>query len=227
MQHLVKDDVFDGVLRDAWMVEDAADDDGVVGGVVVAEAAAGMVLAPGKLRAPQESVKEAAVEVVEDFVQMVVATAGGADVLASAHLADEAGFGQQIVAAYIAAIAGALRAIDGMAIKLGEQDVSDRVQYGVGRAFQQIGEADVEFSLALADGVVDGNERIEANVYGRRGRAWAEFAIGLVEDFCELGRHVEGRVARPDDSIRSLKAKGKPQGARRNTGDGHGVGCGV
>ena len=44
VQHLVEEDVFDGVARDARVVEDAADDDGVVRGVVVAEAAAGVVL---------------------------------------------------------------------------------------------------------------------------------------------------------------------------------------
>ena len=93
VQHLVEQDVFHRVAGHAWMVEDAADDDGVVGGIVVAETAAGVVLAPGKLRASHESVKEAAVEIVEDFFQMVVVAAGGADVLASAHLAHQAGFG--------------------------------------------------------------------------------------------------------------------------------------
>ncbi len=53
------EDVFDGVARHARMVEDAADDDGIVRRVVVAEAAAGMILAPGKLRASHESVEEA------------------------------------------------------------------------------------------------------------------------------------------------------------------------
>ena len=70
-----------------------------------------------------------------------------------------------------------------------------RVQHGFGSAFEQIGEADVELSLAQADGVVDGDESIETNVHGRRGRAGTEFAIGFVKDFGELWGHVEGRVA--------------------------------
>ncbi len=41
MEHLVKHDVLDDESRHARMVEDAADYDGVVGGVVVAEAVAG------------------------------------------------------------------------------------------------------------------------------------------------------------------------------------------
>ena len=119
MEHFVEEDVFHCVARHARVVEDAADDDGVVGGIVVAEAAPGVVLAPGELRAAHESVKEAAVEVVEDFLQMVVMAAGGADVLASANLTHEAGFGSDLVAANIAAITRAMSAIDWLAIELG------------------------------------------------------------------------------------------------------------
>ena len=189
MQHLVKQNVFDGVARHARMVEDTADHDGVVGRVVMPKAAAGMAPAPGKLRSSHESVEEAEVEVVEKFFQMVVMAAGGADMLASAHLADEPRFGGNVVAGDIAAITGAVRAIDRLAIKLGEQDVGDRVQHGFLSAFEQIGEADVELSLAEADGVIDGDESIETHVHGRRGRAGTEFAIGFVKDFGELWGH--------------------------------------
>src|SRR5882762_5483498 len=185
VQHLMEQDVFDCVARHARMVEDAADHDGIVRRIVVAKAAAGVVPAPGELRASHESVEEAAVEVVENFFQMVVVAAGGADMLASAHLADEARFGGNVVAGDIAAITGAVRAIDRLTIKLGEQDVGDRMQHGFGSAFEQIGEADVELSLAQADGVVDGDESIETSVQGRRGRAGTEFAIGFVKDSCE------------------------------------------
>jgi hypothetical protein len=195
VQHLVKQNVFDRVARHARAVEDAADDDGVVGGIVVAEAAAGVVTAPGKLRASHESVEEAAVEIVEYFFQMVVVAAGGADMLASAHLADEPRFGGNVVAGNIAAIPGALGAIDRLAIELGEQDVCDRVQHGFGSTFKQIGEADVELSLAEANGVVDGDESIETNMHRGRGRAGAEFAIGFVKNFSGLWGHVERRVA--------------------------------
>ena len=195
VQHLVEEDVFDGVARDARVVEDSADDDGVVRGVVVAEAAAGMVLAPGELGASHESVEEAAVDVVEDFFQMVVMAAGGVDVLASAHLADEPGFGGNVVAGDIAAITGAVDAIDRLSIELGEQDVGDRLQHGFGGAFEQIGEADVELSLAEADGVVDGDEWVEANVQGRHRRARTKCAVAGLKDFGEPRGHVERRVA--------------------------------
>src|ERR1700674_2659739 len=177
------------------MVEDAADDDGIVGWVVVAEAAAGVVPAPGELRPSHESVEKAAVEVVENFFQMVVMAAGGADMLASAHLADEARFCGNVVAGDIAAITRAVGALDRLAIELGQQDVGDRVQHGFLSAFEQIGEADVELSLAEADRVVDRDESVETNVHGRRGRAGTELAIRFVKDFGELWGHVEGRVA--------------------------------
>jgi len=195
VQHFVVEDVLDGVTRHSRIVEDAADDDGIVGGIVVAEAAAGVVLAPGKLGASEESVEKAAVEFVEDFFEVVVVSAGRADVLAPAHLADEAGFGGNVVSGNVAAIAGAVGAIDRLAIKLGEQDVGDGVEDVVGRAFEQVGDADEELSLAHADGVVDGNERIEASVHSGCRRAGAQFAVGFVEDFGELWGHVEGRVA--------------------------------
>src|SRR5712692_9129254 len=177
------------------MIEDAADDDGVVCRVIVAEAAAGMVLAPGELRAAHESVEEATVEVVENFFQMIVVAAGRANVFASAHLADEPRFGGNVVAGDIAAITGAVRAIDRLTIKLGEQDVGDRVQQGFGSAFKQVGKADVELSLAEADSVIDGDESIETNMHRRRRRAGTEFAIRFVKDFGKLWGHVEGRVA--------------------------------
>jgi len=47
VEHLVVEKVLDGAARGVRAVEDAADDDGVVGGVVVAEHAAGVMGAPG------------------------------------------------------------------------------------------------------------------------------------------------------------------------------------
>jgi len=47
VEHLVVEEVFDGAAGGVGAVEDAADDDGVVGGVVVAEHAAGVVGGPG------------------------------------------------------------------------------------------------------------------------------------------------------------------------------------
>ena len=197
MQHLVKQNVFNRVARHARVVEHTADDDCVVRRIIVAKTAASVVLAPGKLRTSHESVKETPVEVVEDLLKMVVMSASGADMFASAHLPHEPRLGGDVVAGNIAAITGVVGAINGLAIQLGEQNVRNRVQYRFRSAFQKVGEPNIEFSLAHADRVVDGNKGIETRVQGRCGRSGSKFAIGFVENFAELWRHVRGRVARP------------------------------
>jgi len=62
VQHLVIEQVFDGAAWRVGAVEDTADDDGVVRGVVVAEHAAGVVGAPRKDGFAKETVEEARVE---------------------------------------------------------------------------------------------------------------------------------------------------------------------
>ena len=76
VEHLVVEEIFDGAAGSVGAVEDAADDDGVVRGVVVAEHAAGVVGAPGEGGAAEESVEEAGVEGLEDFVEIVVVAVG-------------------------------------------------------------------------------------------------------------------------------------------------------
>src|SRR6266436_5023393 len=73
VEHLVVEEVLDGAARGVGTIEDAGDDDGVVGGVVVAEHAAGVVGAPGEGGAAEEAVKEAGVEGFEDLVEVVEA----------------------------------------------------------------------------------------------------------------------------------------------------------
>src|SRR6201999_2130279 len=62
----------DGAARGVGAIEDAGDDDGVVGGVVVAEHAAGVMGGPGKGRATKEAMEETAIEGLKDLVEVVV-----------------------------------------------------------------------------------------------------------------------------------------------------------
>ena len=195
VKHFVEDDVVDYVAGNLGTVENPANDDGVVGGVIVAEAVAGVIAAPGELGASQESMEEPAIQIFENFFQVIVVTPGGVDVLASAHLADQACLGGDVMAGDIAAIAGALDAVDGLAVELGEQDVRDRLQHGFGCAFEEVGEADVEFSLSQADRVIDRNEGVEPDVHVRNRRARTKLAVGLVEDFLQFRGHLGARVA--------------------------------
>lgn len=66
VKHFVIDDVFDGVARNARMVEDTANDNGVVGRVVVPEAVARVILAPGHTGPGQQAVEKLPVEIVEN-----------------------------------------------------------------------------------------------------------------------------------------------------------------
>src|SRR5579871_6701983 len=83
VQHLVVDDVFEDELGDRGVIEDPADDDGVVRGIVVTEDAARLGLAPAHARAGHESVEEARVQVFEDGVKIVVVSAGTAEKFAA------------------------------------------------------------------------------------------------------------------------------------------------
>jgi hypothetical protein len=91
VEHLVVEQVLDGVARAGGAVEDAADDDGVVGGVVVAEHALGVVLAPGELGRPSSPPKKREVQRVEDLFEIVEAAFGAGEALAAAGVADELG----------------------------------------------------------------------------------------------------------------------------------------
>jgi len=62
MKHFVVEQVFDCVSGAGGAVEDAAHDDGVVSGVVMAERTLGVVFAPGEFGATEQSAEEARVE---------------------------------------------------------------------------------------------------------------------------------------------------------------------
>jgi hypothetical protein len=151
VEHLVVEEVLDGAAGGVGAVEDAADDDGVVGGVVVAEHAAGVVGAPGEGGATEEAVEEAAVEGLEDFVEIVVMAGGGGEALAATSLPDVLGLARDGFGGDVAAVAVSVGWSDGFSVELGEEDVGDGVMDGVGSGLEQVGEADVEAAFAQAD----------------------------------------------------------------------------
>ncbi len=182
VQHLVVEEVFDGVAGCVGAVEDAADDDGVVCGVVVAEHTAGVVGAPGEGGAAEEAVEEAGVQAVEDLIEVVVVADGGGEALATAGLADVLGLAGDGLGGGEAAVAVGLRGSDGLLVELGEEDVGDGVVNALGRGLQQVGEADVQVAFAEADGGVERGEAAEADVERGDGSARAELAVLLLED---------------------------------------------
>ncbi len=155
VEHLVVEEVLDGAAWGIGAIEDAADDDGVMGGVVVAEHAAGVVGAPGERGAAEEAVEETGVEGLEDFVEIVVVAGGRRDALAAAGLADVFGLFGDGLGGDVAAVAVGVDAGDGLLVELGEKDVGDGVVDGVGGVLEDVGETDVQAAFAEADGGVE------------------------------------------------------------------------
>src|ERR1700694_4152229 len=135
---------------------------------------------------------------------MVMVPSSRMNMLASPNLADDSSFGGNIVTGNVAAITCALRAIDGLPIKLRKQNVRDRMQHGLGSAFQQVRNSYVQIPLTQANGVVDGDEGIKPGIKDRRGSARTKIPISCLEYFGKLWRHLEGRLAQlslPDAAL--------------------------
>ena len=58
VQHLVIDDVLDRVTRYTWMIENTTNDDDVVGGIVVSQTVAGVILTPRQVGTSQQAKEE-------------------------------------------------------------------------------------------------------------------------------------------------------------------------
>ena len=191
VQHLVVEQVFDGVTRAGGAVEDAAHDDGVVRGVVVAERAPGVMLAPGEVGTAKQAAEEARVERVEDLFEMKIAALWAKVALAAARGADEIRLARDGGAGGKALVAQIVRPVDGFAVELGEKDVRDGVMDRFRRAFKQIGEAGEDCALAQADGGVERGEAAKAHMDGRHGRARAEGAVLFLKDGSDVEGHEE------------------------------------
>ncbi len=125
VEHLVVEKVFDGAAGRIGTIEDAAYYNGVVGSVVVAQHASGVVGAPGESGTAEEAVEEAEIERLEDLVEIIVMATGSGDAFASSSLTDVLsqagdGFGRDV-----AAVAVGMDGSDGLLVKLGQEYVGD------------------------------------------------------------------------------------------------------
>jgi hypothetical protein len=91
MKHLVIEQILDCIAGARGTIEDAADDDGVMGSVVMAERALGHMLAPCELRTSEKATEEARIERVEDSFKIVIAAFRAGETLAAASVTDEFG----------------------------------------------------------------------------------------------------------------------------------------
>jgi hypothetical protein len=187
VKHLVVEEVFDGATGGVGAVKYAADDYGVVGGVVVAEHAAGGMSGPGERGTPEKSVEEASVEGFEDLVQVVVVATAGGDAFAAAGLADVLGLAGYGLRADVAAVTVCVDGGNRLAVELGEENMGDGVVDGLRGVLQEVRESYVESAFAEADGGVERGEAAEAYVECRNWRAGAEISVLLLKD-CDEGR---------------------------------------
>ena len=195
VKHLVVEKVFDGAARGVGAVEYAAYDDGVVGGVVVAEHAAGVVGGPGESGTAEKSVEETGVEGLEDLVEVVVMAHGGEDALAATGLADVLGLAGDGLGGDVAAVAVGVGGSDGLFVELGEQNVGDGSMNGLGRMLEEVGEADVEAAFSQTNGGVERGEAVETDIERWNGCAGPEVSVLLFKYGDECGGHYFLRLA--------------------------------
>lgn len=143
--------VFERVAWTGGAIEDTADDDRIVCGVVVAEGTLGVMLAPREVRPAHEAAEEAQVERVKDLFKMVVAAFRAEIALGAARGADQLRLARNSSRVGETLIAKIVYAVDRFAVELRQQDMGDRVQDGFGRAFEKVGEADEYLAFTQAD----------------------------------------------------------------------------
>lgn len=145
VEHLVVEDVFDGDFGDAGGVEDAGEDDGVVGGVEVAEEPAGAAAAPAELGFGHEGGEVEVAEAVEEGIEVVVFAFGAGDVFAAADLADGLVGVADVAAVHEAAVVEEVGFGDAAAEEFGDEDAGEGFADGEGSGGDDFVEADLEF----------------------------------------------------------------------------------
>jgi len=138
MEHLVVQKIFDGAAWRVRTVEYPADDDGVVGGIVVAQHATGVVSRPGKRGAPEESMEEPGIERLEDFIEVVMVADGSGQALAATSLTNMFCLAGDGFGGYVSAVAVGVGGRDWLFIELGEEDVRNCLMNGLGRRLKQV-----------------------------------------------------------------------------------------
>jgi hypothetical protein len=152
VKHFMEHDVLDDERRGIGTVEEAAEDDGLVGGVPVAEVGSGGGAAPGEGDRGDGAVEVAGVDVVEELLEVVVVAGGAAGVFAAIGLAEAFEVGADGRGVEPGAVAG-LELRGGAAAKdFGDEDFGEGFEDAIRSAAEGFGEADVHFAVAEAEG---------------------------------------------------------------------------
>ena len=84
VQHLMIDKILNGIARNARGIKNAAYDNSVMRGIIMAKAAQSFVAAPGHLRSSHEAVEETKIQLVKNLIEIIVLALGTLNALASA-----------------------------------------------------------------------------------------------------------------------------------------------
>src|SRR5260370_20570019 len=98
VQHLVVDNVLHGATGNTRIIENPAHDNRIVGWIIVSQAVAGVLAAPGHRRAGQKSIKKTHIQLLEDDVEIVSVALRRGDALPSAPLAHQVGLPRHVLA---------------------------------------------------------------------------------------------------------------------------------
>src|ERR1700687_6150142 len=123
VQHLVIDDVFQGIARDGKVVEDSTDNDRIVRGIVMSEDPAGANLTPTHAWPRHQPVEKTCIQVFEDSIKIVEETLWRAQPLMSAHLPNQVCLADDVMAGHVFAVARGVSSVNGLAIHLGQKNV--------------------------------------------------------------------------------------------------------
>src|SRR6266540_16899 len=195
VQHLVVDDVLHRKARHVRLVKDLADHDGIVRGIVVAQQMARALRAPAHLGPPEQTIKEADIQRIEDLVQIVAAPLRRLQALASAHLPYPLRLLHHLARGDVAAVARTVRPVDRAAVNLGQKDVDDGLQHRLRRALQQVGKAQFHPAVRQANSVVDVDEGIELQLEFRKRGARPQLAVGLLQQWKQCSRQGVSRLS--------------------------------
>lgn len=187
VEHLVVEQVLNGAPWSIGTVEDAADNDGVVGRVVVAQHTARVKAAPGEGRPAKQPVEEAHIERLEYLFKVEVMAAWREDAFPSAGLTDVFSLPRDCLRGDVTAVAVGVDGRDRLFVELGQQDVGNRAVNRLRGRFEKVGEADVQAALAETNRGVQRSEAAETDVERRNGRSGAKVAVLLLENADQAG----------------------------------------
>ena len=197
VQHLVIHDELHGHARHRGGVEDPAENDGMVRGVVVTERPTRGPQAPTEVRAGHEAVEVPKVDGFEDIDEVVVRSAWGSQFLAAPSLADGGDLRSHVFSGEMAAVAPGVVRGHRPSEKLRKKDECESFEDRGRRFFQDVSDAYLNLAvLQLNEGVRIG-EIAESKLDRWKWGSWAKHAENPLKDavWCFAGRIFRGTAA--------------------------------